>query len=129
MDMMIDLNDKPENYDELVSIVQNKENEGRLHWKYIPRTGEPWTEADADYITFSPYKWEPPADFDSSKIKPPTWEFGRGEVNWYRPTWEQTPTQSQVLQFLADLEIRRFVGAFRNVVHNANDLRNQRILK
>jgi len=129
MEMTLDITRESESLDELNSILFNQNNEGRLHYKYIPRTGEPWTEADADYITFSPSKWNHPTDYDISKLPRPAIQTCKGEVTWYRPEWREAPTQSHIIQYLHDLEIKRYVGAVKHTLNSANDLRNQRILR
>ena len=129
IDLEMKLDEQPEDIDELKRIVHNTEYEGRVHYKYIPKTGYPWEEADADYITLAPYKWDAPEGFDTSKVPAPSFQYCRGELKWYYPEWRDTPTQSQIIQYFCNLEVKRYIGSVKQVVNGLGDLRNSRILK
>ena len=129
LEMNIDFDEEPENLEEMVRITEHYGTEGRLHYKYMPKTGNPWLEADAEYITLAPYKWEKPDGFDDSHLPKPSYKYGKGTLKWYRPEWRDTPTQVQIIQYLYGLEVRRYIGAVKRSVNSLQDIRNSRILK
>lgn len=64
-------------------------------WKYIPKTGEEGSEVS--YPTLYP-------------LGDGTWEawWGTGKVEWNHLTWEQNPTQFNIVNALADLPILEY---------------------
>ncbi len=94
--------------------------EGLLHYKYVPRTGE-WGEADAAYVTLTPAA-------TPQRMEKEAWR-GQGTVQFHRATWEDLPTQYTIVNAFHRLEIKEPRGA--TVVHSvgAKDLSDQRILR
>ncbi len=95
-------------------------NDGQLHYKYMPRTGE-WGTADCEYAVLTP------AATPNSKVKA-MWK-GIGHLEFRRPRWEDMPTQYQVVNGLADLEPLEFLGATTTHTVGSKDLSDQRILE
>lgn len=94
-------------------------NDGTLHYKYMPRTGD-WGTPDAAYAVLTP------AATPHRQVTG-TWT-GQGELAFHPARWEDMPTQYQVVNGLADLEIREYLGATTVRTIGAKDLSDQRIL-
>ena len=97
----------------------NVRNDGTLHYKYMPRTGE-WGVADAEYAVITP------AATPHRKVTG-MWR-GQGELTFHRARWEDMPTQYQVVNGLADLEVLEYLGATSVATVGGKDLSDQRIL-
>ncbi len=54
---------------------------------------------------------------------------GHGEVKWNRARWEDLPTQYNIVNGIADLEVREWLGATVTKTVGAKDLSDQRILQ
>ena len=93
---------------------------GQMHYKYMPRTGE-WGKADASYAVITPAG-------NSSARTLEMWR-GKGTVKFNRARWEDMPTQYQVVNAFADLDIVEFRGATMTKSVGGKDLSDQRIIK
>ncbi|MFR6258298.1 MAG: hypothetical protein ACLULK_05925 [Anaerovoracaceae bacterium] len=62
------------------------------------------------YPAFNPKKWEKPDDYKWD-IKAPQSKFCKGTVEFYEPEWEDMPTYYRVGKGLADLEVKKYLGA------------------
>lgn len=127
LEMKIDYSKPPENQAKIGELLKN--STGFLHYKYIPKTGGHFNETDADYATYSPNNWDIPRDINPANIVRSELEFGQGEIKFNTPTWEQMPTQSHIVNRLANLEIKGYLGAFKYTSVSPNDLYSQRILQ
>ena len=105
---------------EIDTFVQNQTGAGILHYKYMPRTGE-WGTADSAYAVLTP------AAAPNQKIQE-RW-LGTGQVRWQPARWEDMPTQYNIVNRLAELEIREYRGASLVKTLGGKDLRDQRILR
>jgi hypothetical protein len=92
---------------------------GDLHLKYIPKTGH-WGQADVCYVTHIP------AATPNKKILQ-QWS-GSGEVQFHHARWDDMPTQYNIVNALADLEIREYRGASITKTVGGKDLGDVRIL-
>lgn len=110
--------------EEIQQLLSVPMGEGLLHYKYIPATGEPWKEADADYATLTPFKNEPGIEMKVKEM----W-LGEGTLQFNRPTWEQMPTQNHIVEAFSKLEVLEYLPAYMMVFEDNNDLRGQRRLK
>lgn len=95
-------------------------NDGTLHYKYMPRTGE-WGQADVEYAVLTP------AATPNRKVTG-MWT-GEGELTFHPARWEDMPTQYQIVNALAALEIREYLGSSIVSTVGAKDLSDQRILR
>ena len=93
---------------------------GQMHYKYMPRTGE-WGKADASYAVITPAG-------NTSARTLEMWR-GKGTVKFNRARWEDMPTQYQVVNAFADLDIVEFRGATMTKSVGGKDLSDQRIIK
>ncbi|MDP6349522.1 MAG: acetoacetate decarboxylase family protein [Chloroflexota bacterium] len=93
---------------------------GLLHYKYVPKTGD-WGEPEAEYAVMGP---------PAMPANPPKrlW-CGDGTVEFHRARWEDLPTQYQVVNGFADLEVEEFVGATIEHGVGGKGLGNQVILE
>jgi len=91
-----------------------------LHYKHIPKTGCPG-EADAAYAVMTPAA--NPA-FVVEKCF-----TAKGRFEFLPSTWEQLPTLAHIVNPLASLPIKRFVGASLVISHGGKDLSDQSILE
>jgi hypothetical protein len=93
--------------------------DGMLHFKYMPRTGA-WGEADAEYVTLTPTA-------ALHRVEQGVWH-GQGTVQFHRATWEDLPTQFNVVNAFHQLEIKEYRGATIVQSVGSTDLSAQRIL-
>lgn len=89
----------------------------RLHWKYIPATGE-WGEADVSYPVVTP-AGDPPRRLVRHFS-------GSGEFAFKRASFVQVPTMFHIINALADLPISGFSGATMSLSLGAKELSDQR---
>lgn len=93
---------------------------GTLHYKYIPKTGD-WGMADVQYAVLSPAG-------NSNEVSQQAWR-GEGTLQFHRARWEDMPTQYNVVNAFADLEIKEFREARISTAVGGKDLSDQRILR
>ena len=105
---------------EIRALIQNQTGDGLLHYKYMPRTGE-WGTADIAYATLTP------AAAPNQTIQ--EWRLGTGEARWQPARWEDMPTQYNIVNRLAELEMREVRGASLVRTVGGKDLSDQRILR
>jgi len=89
-----------------------------LHYKYLPRTGE-WGTADVGYATLTP----PVA---GARVRSAF--AAAGAFTFHRPRWEDMPTQSHIVNRLADLPVTEILGASMLNVAGNFDLYDQKPL-
>lgn len=92
----------------------------RLHYKYIPRTGEPG-QADAAYAVLTPGS--------TPHRRVLSLSLGAGVVNFHRARWEEMPTQYMIVNALADLPVHHWRGASITRTVGGKDLSDMRILR
>ena len=85
----------------------------------MPRTGE-WGTADVEYAVLTP------AEGSNAKVHEDL--AGEGSLNWNPARGEDLPTFYQVVNALADLEVKEFIGGGLTRSIGAKDLSDQRIL-
>jgi hypothetical protein len=116
--MQMELNGLTEGSDNAPPGLAN--SDGTLHYKYMPRTGE-WGTADSEYAVITP------AEGSNAKVLE-RWS-GDGVVRWNRARWEDLPTQYNIVNGIADLEVKEWLGATVTKTIGAKDLSDQRILR
>lgn len=94
--------------------------DGTLHHKYMPRTGD-WGDSDASYPVITP------AHTPNRRITG-LWS-GNGSLSWKRARWEDMPTQYNIINGLADLEVCEILSGTVTKTIGGKDLSDQRILK
>ncbi|MCY3979689.1 MAG: acetoacetate decarboxylase family protein [Chloroflexi bacterium] len=94
--------------------------DGTLHYKYMPRTGE-WGAADVAYPVLTP------AANSNQRILEQ--HVGSGAIQFHRARWEDMPTQYNIVNAFADLEILEYRGASLTKTVGGKDLSDQRILR
>ena len=113
-----DLNQQSDS--EIRQMLDSQNSDGILHYKYMPRTGE-WGTADVAYAVMTP------AAASNQRILER--HVGSGQVQFHPARWEDMPTQYNVVNALADLEILEYRGASRMKTIGGKDLSDQRILR
>ena len=98
---------------------QQPASAGTLHVKHMPRTGT-WGETDARYCTLTPAT-------GSQYRREARWE-GRGQCRFIASSWEQLPTLSHIVNPLAQLPVRQWLGASVEQGVGGKDLSDQRRL-
>ena len=123
LELEFDANRQPENLEELKRVLNNPDSQGIMHYKYIPRTGGGFTQADAEYVCLNPKAAKLPDDV--KKYPADQLTYMGGQVRWHIPTWEDMPTQYHVAQALGSLPVKRIVGAVRSEGYTLGDLYGQ----
>jgi len=93
---------------------------GRLHYKYMPKTGE-WGSADVAYATLTPAE-------TPNRIVKEMWR-GEGTVEFHKARWQDMPTQYTIVNAFAELEIKEYRGASIIKTVGGKDLSDHRILR
>ena len=107
MKLQIDLNKKAEDPERMMKLAA--QSQGKINYRYIPSVDDV-TVPEISYPVFNPKKWEKPADY-KWEIKEPQMQFCGGTVEFREPAWEDMPTYYRVGKGLADLEIKKYLGA------------------
>ena len=97
-----------------------KRNDGTLHYKYIPKTGE-WGTADVEYPVLTPAK--------GGNRRVEEHLTGEGKLTWKKARWEDLPTFYNVVNALAELEVVEYLGGSFSRTVGGKDLSDQRILR
>ncbi len=126
VELEFDLNASPEDGETLREVLFDPENEGLMHLKYIPRSGDGFSEAEVACVTLTPKKFEVPQGLPPLPPQERTWCAGK--LTWHRPRWEDMPTQYHVVQGLAALPVVRYLGASVVKLEHYNDVYHQRTL-
>lgn len=106
--------------DEIDELQQSASSEGILHYKYMPRTGE-WGKADIAYATLTP------TAAPNRRILEQ--HLADGQLKFHHARWEDMPTQYNIVNAFADLEIHEYRGASLTKTIGGKDLSDQRILQ
>lgn len=105
---------------EEAGLGNGKPVDGTLHYKYFPRTQD-WGESDVAYAVMTP-------SGGSNQRVVEAWT-GEGEVTWQRARWEDLPTQYNIVNAFADLEVKGAVRGSVTKTIGGKDLSDQRVLK
>ena len=95
-------------------------DDGILHYKYIPRTGE-WGKADIEQTVLTP-------NSNSNAVITKMWNGGSGEIKINRAAWEDMPTQYMIVNGIADFQLKEFVSATITKTVGGKDVSDQRII-
>ena len=106
--------------DEIQAMTRDHSSAGTMHYKYVPRTGE-WGEADVAYAVLTP------AETPNRRILGR--HVGGGSLQFHRARWEDMPTQYNIVNGLANLEIQEYRGASLTKTVGGKDISDQRILR
>ena len=105
---------------EIAAYENSQSEDGALHYKYIPRTGE-WGSSDVAYTTLTPAA-APNREIEERWV-------GDGSVRFHPAAWEDMPTQFNIVNTLCELEIKEYRGASVTKTVGGKDLSDQRILR
>lgn len=107
MKLQIDVNTEAPDAQRMMKLAA--QSQGKINYRYVPMIDDV-TKAEISYPVFNPKKWEKPADY-KWEIKKPQMKFCSGTVEFKEPKWEDMPTWYRVGKGLADLEIKKYLGA------------------
>ena len=110
---------QPQSQTEIDSLSRQA-SAGLLHYKYQPRTGE-WGTADSAYAVLTP------PEAPNRRILER--HVGAGSLEMHKARWEDLPTQYNIVNALAALEIYEYRGASLTKTIGGKDLSDQRILR
>ena len=113
-------NMKKQSLEEVTKSPRRQRNDGTLHYKYMPRTGE-WGTPDIKYAVLTP-------SGNSNSVVKEVWR-GEGSVQFHKATWEDLPTQFNIVNAIHGLEIKEYRGASIVKSVGGKDLSDQRILQ
>jgi len=106
--------------EEIDELTNSQSGAGILHYKYVPRTGD-WGRADAAYAVLTP------AETPNRRVLER--KVGAGSLQFHQARWEDMPTQYNIVNAFAGLEIREYRGASLTKTVGGKDLSDQRILR
>ena len=106
--------------EEIEQLNSERGGAGILHYKYVPRTGD-WGAADVAYAVLTP------ADTPHRRVLER--HIGAGHLLFHRARWEDMPTQYNIVNAFAALDIREYRGASLTKTVGGKDLSDQRILR
>jgi hypothetical protein len=106
--------------EEINQLTSSQSGAGTLHYKYMPRTGE-WGTADAAYAVLTP------AETPNRRVLER--HVGAGRLQFHQARWEDMPTQYNIVNAFADLDIHEYRGASLIKTVGGKDLSDQRILR
>ena len=127
LEMQYDEAAQPDNLEELKAVLNNPNSQGIMHYKYMPRTGDGFSQADAEYVCLNPKAAVLPDDV--KKYPADQLTYMGGSIKWNIPQWEDMPTQYHIIQALGGLPVKRVVGVVRSFGYTLADLYGQTILK
>ncbi len=115
------ISDLQQQSDAEIQDAQNSQSgDGILHYKYMPRTGE-WGASDVAYAVMTP------AATPNRRVLER--HVGSGNLQFHLARWEDMPTQYNIVNAFASLEILDYLGASLTKSVGGKDLSDQRILR
>lgn len=100
-------------------------SQGKFNYKYIQTTPYKDMEygtggGDASYPTFNPKAWTKPAGYPFT-LRTPEVNFCSGTVQFHEPGPDDMPNYAHIARFLANLEIKRYLGAQHSLYNDPCD--------
>lgn len=105
---------------EIQAALAQQSGDGLLHYKYMPRTGE-WGAADVAYAVMTP------AATPNRKVLER--HVGAGDLQFHQARWQDMPTQYNIVNAFASLDILEYRGASLTKTVGGKDLSDQIILR
>lgn len=131
MDLTLELGKPAEDIAQMKELVAR--SQGKFNYKYIQAT--PYKEAgygtggaDICYPTFNPKAWTKPVDYPFT-IRKPEVEFCAGHIQFHEPGMDEMPNYQHIGRYLANLRIRRYLGAQHAIYNDPCDYSNVYRLK
>lgn len=85
------MDEKPDDLSEMQKVLFDEENEGIMHYKYIPHSEAGFNKADVQYVTITPKTF--PAPEDAKPLPQPERVWGNASLEWWIPEWKDMPLQ------------------------------------
>ena len=121
------MDEKPDDLSEMQKVLFDEENEGIMHYKYIPHSEAGFNKADVQYVTITPKTF--PAPEDAKPLPQPERVWGNASLEWWIPERKDMPTQYHIVQVLASLPILRVIGASKVHLWHYNDVYHQKAIE
>lgn len=123
MDLTLELNGQAEDITRMNELAAM--SQGKFNYKYIQATpykglGYGTGGADICYPTFNPAAWTKPADYPFTMREPES-RFCAGRVRFHEPGPEEMPNYRHIAAFLANLPIKRYLGAKHSIYNDPCD--------
>ena len=109
--------------------LEDPDNQGMIHYKHMCRTEPPYWKTDADYLTLTPLASAMPADYVAKPQREPIFQTGSGTLEFSYLNWEQSPCHCNIINTLAGLKIKQFLGGFYSRTDAIDDLYDQHIIR
>lgn len=85
------MDEKPDDLSEMQKVLFDEENEGIMHYKYIPHSEAGFNKDDVQYVTITPKTF--PAPEDAKPLPQPERVWGNASLEWWIPEWKDMPLQ------------------------------------
>ena len=121
--MTVDTNKKAKDEARFLEILNR--SQGKMNFKYVPGTGK--AEPDAAYPVFNP-KWKKPDDYQFPMMETKIVNCD-GNIEWFRPNWEDMPTYAHLAQYMASAPVKSIIGAQLKYYSDACDFSHSIQLK
>lgn len=112
MELCIDPGKQAEDPEKMEALATM--SRGKFNYKYIQST--PYKEvgygnggADACYPTFNPKAWTMPEDYPFT-IRQPENSYCSGQIRFNSPDEDEVPAYWHIIRYLANLDIKRYLG-------------------
>lgn len=123
LDLALELEEPAEDMERMKEL--SAMSQGKFNYKYIQAT--PFKEAgygrggaDICYPTFNPKAWTEPEDYPFTLREPKT-RFCAGRLQFHEPGPEDMPNYRHIAQYLAGLDIKRYLGGQHSVYSDPCD--------
>lgn len=121
--LTVDTNKKAKDEARFLEILNR--SQGKMNFKYVPGTGK--AEPDAAYPVFNP-KWKKPDDYQFPMMETKIVNCD-GNIEWFRPNWEDMPTYAHLAQYMASAPVKSIIGAQLKYYSDACDFSHSIQLK
>jgi hypothetical protein len=103
-----------------IKTTPDPSNQGTLHWKYVPKTGEPG-KADVSYLTLTPTA--------NPHLVVEKRSSANGSFRFREARWEDLPTMFQIVNAFARLDLLELRSATVTESRGNKDLGDQQIVR
>lgn len=123
MDLTLELNEPAEDADRMKELEAF--SQGKFNYKYIQATpckhaGYGSGGADVCYPAFNPKAWTKPEDYPFA-IREPEVKYCSGRIQFHEPGPDEMPNYRHIAKYLANLTIRRYLGAKHSLYNDPCD--------
>lgn len=116
----------PEGFEQALS---DPDNQGMIHYKHMPRAEPPYLRCDSNCLALTPLSSAMPEDYAARPQREPVFQCGSGTLDFTPLTWEQSPCHYNIINTLAALKVRQYLGGFCSRTDAIDDLYDQHIIR